>query len=41
MPTGRVGTTADISTWITRLAEPASSWITGEIITIDGGKLLV
>ncbi|MGW2664459.1 SDR family NAD(P)-dependent oxidoreductase [Nocardia tengchongensis] len=40
-PAGRIGTVADVSSWITRLAEPASSWITGEIITIDGGKLLV
>ncbi|MFC9999442.1 SDR family NAD(P)-dependent oxidoreductase [Nocardia sp. NPDC127526] len=41
VPAGRIGTVHDISSWITRLAEPSSSWITGEIITIDGGKLLV
>ncbi|MFQ6395441.1 SDR family NAD(P)-dependent oxidoreductase [Nocardia sp. KC 131] len=40
-PAGRIGKAAEVSSWITRLAEPASSWITGEIITMDGGKLLV
>lgn len=40
-PAGRIGGVADISSWITRLAEPASSWVTGEIIVVDGGRLLV
>ncbi|MFI9511038.1 SDR family NAD(P)-dependent oxidoreductase [Nocardia sp. NPDC052566] len=41
VPAGRIGGVADITSWITRLAEPASSWVTGEIITVDGGRLLV
>ncbi|MFG1798489.1 SDR family NAD(P)-dependent oxidoreductase [Nocardia sp. NPDC049149] len=39
VPTGRVGEVADVVPWITRLAEPASSWITGENIVVDGGRL--
>ncbi len=38
-PTGRIGEVTDITPWITRLAEPTSSWVTGEIITVDGGRL--
>ncbi|MFE7799511.1 SDR family NAD(P)-dependent oxidoreductase [Nocardia sp. NPDC057440] len=40
-PAGRIGQVDDVVPWITRLAEPASSWVTGEIIVIDGGKMLV
>ncbi|MFI7000973.1 SDR family NAD(P)-dependent oxidoreductase [Nocardia sp. NPDC050175] len=39
-PTGRIGEVSDITPWITRLAEPTSSWITGEIIVVDGGRLV-
>lgn len=38
MPLGRTGTVEDITPWITLLASPASSWVTGQIITIDGGQ---
>ncbi|MFE5207650.1 SDR family NAD(P)-dependent oxidoreductase [Streptomyces sp. NPDC056600] len=37
IPLGRVGDVADITPWITRLAEPASELVTGQIITLDGG----
>lgn len=37
MPLGRTGTVDDVAPWITRLADPASSWVTGQIITLDGG----
>ncbi len=36
-PLGRTGTVDDVTPWITKLADPASSWVTGQIITIDGG----
>lgn len=38
MPLGRTGTVDDITPWITLLANPSSSWVTGQIITIDGGQ---
>ncbi|RDI48361.1 SDR family NAD(P)-dependent oxidoreductase [Nocardia mexicana] len=40
-PAGRIGQVDDVVPWITRLAEPASAWVTGEIIVMDGGRLLV
>jgi NAD(P)-dependent dehydrogenase (short-subunit alcohol dehydrogenase family) len=36
-PLGRYGEPADVALWITRLAEPASSWMTGQVLTMDGG----
>jgi NAD(P)-dependent dehydrogenase (short-subunit alcohol dehydrogenase family) len=37
LPTGRIGQPDDIAALVTFLASDAASWITGEIITIDGG----
>lgn len=36
-PLGRYGSTEDISTAIAFLLSPESSWITGQVIPIDGG----
>lgn len=38
-PAARIGQVSDVTPWITHLAAPTSSWITGEIIVIDGGML--
>lgn len=40
MPLGRVGTPDDIGAAVAFLAGPASSWITGQIISVDGGHSL-
>ncbi|MGY1452343.1 SDR family NAD(P)-dependent oxidoreductase [Streptomyces sp. SS8] len=37
IPLGRVGEVDDVTPWITRLADPASDLVTGQIITLDGG----
>ena len=37
VPLGRRGVTADIVPWIMRLGNPANDWLTGQVITIDGG----
>nr|WP_319387128.1 SDR family oxidoreductase [uncultured Roseibium sp.] len=37
VPLGRRGVTADIVPWILRLGSPANEWLTGQILTIDGG----
>ncbi|MCX4970534.1 SDR family oxidoreductase [Streptomyces sp. NBC_00654] len=37
IPLGRVADVDDITPWITRLADPAASLVTGQIITVDGG----
>jgi NAD(P)-dependent dehydrogenase (short-subunit alcohol dehydrogenase family) len=36
-PLGRYGEPSDVVMWITRLAEPSSSWVTGQVLAMDGG----
>jgi NAD(P)-dependent dehydrogenase (short-subunit alcohol dehydrogenase family) len=37
IPLGRRGTPEEIAAWIVQLADPASTWLTGQILTVDGG----
>jgi DNA-binding transcriptional LysR family regulator len=37
IPLGRRGVPDDIAEWIVQLAGPASEWVTGQVIAIDGG----
>ncbi|MFF5263601.1 SDR family NAD(P)-dependent oxidoreductase [Actinomadura viridis] len=37
VPLGRRGEPGEIATWILRLADPAATWLTGQVLTIDGG----
>lgn len=39
-PLARIGEPQDVGSLITFLASPASSWITGETIVIDGGQMI-
>ncbi len=41
IPLGRRGTPDDVAWWIVALADPAADWITGQVITVDGGLDLV
>jgi NAD(P)-dependent dehydrogenase (short-subunit alcohol dehydrogenase family) len=36
-PLGRYGKPEDVTLWITQLAASTSSWVTGQIFTVDGG----
>ena len=37
IPLKRRGEPDDIASWIVRLADPASDWVTGQVIAVDGG----
>lgn len=37
IPLGRRGMPDDVARWIIWLADPASEWVTGQVVTIDGG----
>lgn len=37
VPLGRRGVTADIVPWILRLGSVGNEWLTGQVLTIDGG----
>lgn len=41
IPLGRRGQPNEVARWIVRLAEPASGWVTGQVIAVDGGLGLV
>ncbi|MDF3088842.1 MULTISPECIES: SDR family NAD(P)-dependent oxidoreductase [Burkholderia] len=37
IPLGRRGEPADVASWIVSLASPQAAWMTGQVITVDGG----
>ncbi|WP_328771300.1 SDR family NAD(P)-dependent oxidoreductase [Streptomyces sp. NBC_00286] len=37
IPLGRRGEPREVATWILRLADPATTWLTGQVLTVDGG----
>jgi NAD(P)-dependent dehydrogenase (short-subunit alcohol dehydrogenase family) len=37
VPLGRIATTDEIVHWIVALADPSVTWVTGQILSIDGG----
>ena len=41
IPLGRRGVPHDIARWVVALVDPTADWITGQIITVDGGLDLV
>ncbi|RDI41772.1 SDR family NAD(P)-dependent oxidoreductase [Nocardia mexicana] len=41
IPLGRRGIPSEVAEWIVNLSDPNVSWITGQIVTVDGGLELV
>jgi NAD(P)-dependent dehydrogenase (short-subunit alcohol dehydrogenase family) len=37
IPLGRRGTPEDVAPWIVLLASPDAAWVTGQVVTVDGG----
>ncbi|MER6664002.1 SDR family oxidoreductase [Amycolatopsis japonica] len=41
IPLGRRGEPGEVASWLLRLADPASGWLTGQVLTLDGGLELL
>jgi NAD(P)-dependent dehydrogenase (short-subunit alcohol dehydrogenase family) len=41
IPLGRRGEPEEVASWIVRFADPEATWMTGQVLTIDGGLELV
>ncbi|PSK98777.1 NAD(P)-dependent dehydrogenase (short-subunit alcohol dehydrogenase family) [Murinocardiopsis flavida] len=37
IPLGRRGEPGEVAQWVLRLADPGTTWLTGQVLTIDGG----
>lgn len=37
IPLGRRGEPDEVASWIVRLADPATTWLTGQVLAVDGG----
>jgi NAD(P)-dependent dehydrogenase (short-subunit alcohol dehydrogenase family) len=37
IPLRRRGTPEEVARWIITLADPAADWVTGQVISVDGG----
>ncbi|MEU8178902.1 SDR family oxidoreductase [Microbispora hainanensis] len=37
IPLGRRGEPGEVAEWILRLADPGATWLTGQVLTLDGG----
>lgn len=40
VPLGRMGTSEEVARWIVTIADPSVTWVTGQILSIDGGVSL-
>jgi NAD(P)-dependent dehydrogenase (short-subunit alcohol dehydrogenase family) len=40
IPLGRRGLPEEVAQWIVSLADPASAWVTGQVISVDGGLVI-
>ncbi|MBS1861242.1 MAG: SDR family oxidoreductase [Actinobacteria bacterium] len=40
-PLGRRGHRSEVAAWILHLPDPAATWITGQVVDVDGGAGLV
>jgi NAD(P)-dependent dehydrogenase (short-subunit alcohol dehydrogenase family) len=37
VPLGRMGTGQEVARWVVAIADPRATWVTGQVISIDGG----
>lgn len=41
IPLGRRGEPDEVAAWILRLADAHTTWVTGQVLTVDGGFELI
>jgi NAD(P)-dependent dehydrogenase (short-subunit alcohol dehydrogenase family) len=40
VPLGRIATPDEIARWVVAISEPTVTWVTGQVLSIDGGMSL-
>jgi NAD(P)-dependent dehydrogenase (short-subunit alcohol dehydrogenase family) len=40
VPLGRMGSSEEVARWVVAIADPSSTWLTGQVLSIDGGMSL-
>jgi NAD(P)-dependent dehydrogenase (short-subunit alcohol dehydrogenase family) len=40
VPLGRMGTGEEVARWVVAIADPRAAWVTGQVVSIDGGMSL-
>ena len=40
VPLGRMGTGEEVAHWVVAIADPRATWVTGQVVSIDGGMSL-
>jgi NAD(P)-dependent dehydrogenase (short-subunit alcohol dehydrogenase family) len=40
VPLGRMGRSEEVARWVVAIADPSTTWVTGQVLSIDGGMSL-
>jgi NAD(P)-dependent dehydrogenase (short-subunit alcohol dehydrogenase family) len=40
VPLGRMGMPEEVARWVVAIADPAATWVTGQVLSVDGGMSL-
>jgi NAD(P)-dependent dehydrogenase (short-subunit alcohol dehydrogenase family) len=40
VPLGRMGTVEEVARWVVAIADPSAAWVTGQVLSVDGGMSL-
>jgi NAD(P)-dependent dehydrogenase (short-subunit alcohol dehydrogenase family) len=40
VPLGRMGTAEEVAQWVVAISDPATTWVTGQVFSVDGGMSL-
>ena len=40
VPLGRMGSSEEVARWVVAIADPSTTWVTGQVLSVDGGMSL-